>query len=249
MIASGAYGPLQMITAVNFTDYLYRPRTHQELASEGGGVLFGQAVHHLDVLRRLAGAEVERVLAHVGAWDPARPADGAYQALLGFEGGASASLTYSGYGRYDTDALMGWVGETGRARDPADYGRARRALAAGPEAELKQRRAYRGDPAPPAPESHEHFGWIVASCERADLRPTPAGVDVYADDVVRVLPTPSRPTSRERVLDEVWAVVADGQAPRHDAAWGRANLAVCLAMQRSARERRGVDMAELEAQA
>ncbi|HZZ90748.1 MAG TPA: Gfo/Idh/MocA family oxidoreductase, partial [Caulobacteraceae bacterium] len=231
MIASGEYGKLRMITAVNFTDFLYRPRTPLELTPEaGGGVLFSQAVHHADVLRRLAGAEVDWVFAQAGAWDRDRPVDGAYQALLGFADGASASVVYSGHARYDTDSLMGWVGETGRRRNPEEYGRARQALAATPEAFLKAQRAYGGSAAATESELHEHFGLLIASCERADLRPTPGGVEIWADEAMRLAPTPPSPTSRECVLDELWSAVVEGRAPVHDAAWGRANLAVCLAM-------------------
>jgi phthalate 4,5-cis-dihydrodiol dehydrogenase len=247
MIASGDYGKLRMITAANFTDFIYRPRTPLELAPDGGGgVLFSQAVHHADVVRRLAGAEVEGVFAHARAWDRDRPVDGAYQALLSFESGGSASLVYSGYAHYDTDALMGWIGETGLRRAPGDQGRARRALTATTEALLKTQRAYPGTAAPASPDAHEHFGWIVASCERADLRPTPEGVEIWSDDAQRLVATAPAPTSRERVLDEIWSAVVEGRAPLHGAAWGRANLAVCLAMRKSARERRAVDLSELE---
>lgn len=38
MIASGAYGAVRMINALNFTDFLYRPRRPEELdTSQGGG--------------------------------------------------------------------------------------------------------------------------------------------------------------------------------------------------------------------
>ena len=30
--------------------------------------------------------------------------------------------------------------------------------------------------------AHNHFGLVVASCERADLRPLPHGVMVYGDE-------------------------------------------------------------------
>ena len=41
-----------------------------------------------------------------GAWDPGRPTEGAYSATLSFECGAFASLTYSGYARFDSDAIF-----------------------------------------------------------------------------------------------------------------------------------------------
>src|SRR5262249_23479267 len=37
LIESGAFGRLHMITAINFTDFLYRPRRPEELRTQGGG--------------------------------------------------------------------------------------------------------------------------------------------------------------------------------------------------------------------
>src|SRR5262249_50857542 len=52
LIASGAFGPVRMITALNYTEYLYRPRRPEELdTAQGGGALFNQAAHQVDVVR------------------------------------------------------------------------------------------------------------------------------------------------------------------------------------------------------
>src|SRR5688572_29518158 len=74
MISGGTFGDLRMITAVYFTDFLYRPRRPEELAADsGGGVLFNQAPHHVDIARLLGGGMVESVRALTGAWDGSRP--------------------------------------------------------------------------------------------------------------------------------------------------------------------------------
>ncbi|MET0271445.1 MAG: Gfo/Idh/MocA family oxidoreductase [Phenylobacterium sp.] len=249
LIEGGHYGGVRMITAMTFTDFLYRPRRPEELdTAQGGGVVFSQAAHQVDVVRRLAGSPVKSVRAQTHAWDPGRPADGAYQALLTFESGAGATLSYSGYGRYDTDALMGWVGETGARRDPADYGAARRRLAGAPEAELKRGRAYGGGPpaALPDPLAHEHFGWVMASCAHADIRPTATGVEIYGDTERRTIHLPPPVVPRQGVIDEVWRVVAGGEPALHDGGWGEANLAVCLAILRSSADGREVALSEFE---
>ena len=78
LIAAGGFGPLHMITAVNFTDFLYRPRRSEELqTAKGGGVIFNQAPHQVDVARLLAGSRVTSVRAITGAWDCTRPTEGA----------------------------------------------------------------------------------------------------------------------------------------------------------------------------
>jgi phthalate 4,5-cis-dihydrodiol dehydrogenase len=251
LIASGEYGAVRMVTAVTFTDFLYRPRRPEELdTAKGGGVVFSQAAHQIDVVRRLVGAPIRSVRALTHAWDRARPADGAYQALLTFATGASASLTYSGYGRFDTDALMDWVGETGARRDPDDYAAARRRLAGASEAELKRARAYGAESPRPAdpPEFHEHFGWVLASCDRADLRPTASAIEVYGETERRTIALPPPAVPRAGVIDEVWDAVVEGRAPLHSGAWGADNLAACLAILRSSAEGREVAIAELEAE-
>jgi phthalate 4,5-cis-dihydrodiol dehydrogenase len=248
LIASGELGRPRMITATTFTDFLYRPRRSEELdTAQGGGVVFSQAAHQVDVVRRLAGAPVATVRATTGAWDPDRPTEGAYQAFLTFEGGASAVLTYSGYGRYDTDALMDWIGETGGAKDPESYGVARRRLSGASEAELKAARAYGATKvAAQAPNGQEHFGFVLVACERGDLRLTATGVEVYGPDARRTIDTPLGAATRHGVVDELWAAVIEGRLPIHDGAWGTENLAVCLAILRSAAEAREVAISEIE---
>ena len=130
IIAGGSVGTLRMITAAYYTDFLYRPRRPEELdTAQGGGVIYNQAPHQVDVVRLLGGGLVRSVRANVGAWDAARRTEGAYQALLTFEDGATASLTYSGYAHFDGDELADWIAESGLPKDPARYGATRRALA------------------------------------------------------------------------------------------------------------------------
>jgi phthalate 4,5-cis-dihydrodiol dehydrogenase len=241
IVASGELGRVRMVTAVNYTDFLYRPRRPEDLdTSRGGGVLLSQAAHQVDIVRLLAGGRAKNVRALAGAWDPARPTEGAYAALLTFDGGAFASLTYSGYAHFDSDELCGWMGELGRAKDPQAYGAGRAALARlGGMDEAAARHAgnyggahYRGPGASPI--SHEHFGFIVVSCDHGDIRPMPNGVWIYGNERKRFeeLPPPTIP--RAEVLDELCSAVLDGTKPLHGPEWGMASLEVCLAMLRSA---------------
>jgi phthalate 4,5-cis-dihydrodiol dehydrogenase len=244
MIQSGAYGRIRMISALNFTDFLYRPRRPEELeTSAGGGVVFSQAAHQVDIVRLLAGARAKSVRALTGNWDPSRRTEGAYSAQIKFEDGCFASLTYSGYAHFDSDEFMGWWGELGQRRDgDASYGRARLALrnarAPAEETEMKNRRTYGrlgrdafpigGDPA------HNHFGLLIASCEHADLRPTPQAVVVYGNETrhVEELPAPTIP--RAEVVDELYDAAVRGKPPLHSGEWGLATLEICLAILSSA---------------
>src|SRR6185295_11064202 len=85
LIESGAFGAVRMIHAANYTDYLYRLRRPEELDTAlGGGAVFNQAAHQVDIVRLLGGGWVKSVRAITGAWDRDRPAEGAYAALLKF---------------------------------------------------------------------------------------------------------------------------------------------------------------------
>jgi phthalate 4,5-cis-dihydrodiol dehydrogenase len=250
LIGSGAFGGVRAITAMNFTDFLYRPRRREELVTaEGGGVIFNQAAHQIDIIRLLGGGLLSSVRAETGAWDSARPTEGAYSALLTFESGLFASAAYSGYAHFDSDEFCGWIGELGQAKMPDQYGAARRDLgrSADPDEEeaMKAKRTYgrAGGPRMPAgPPAHQHFGFILVTCQHADLRPMPQGVMIYgdADQRLDVLPPVSVP--RSEVVDELVAVVRAGKPAIHSGEWGRATLEACLAILQSARERKDVHL-------
>ena len=245
LIASGKYGRLRMITALNFTDFLYRPRRPEELdTARGGGAIYNQAAHHVDIVRLLGGGRLRSVRAQTGAWDAARRTEGAYSALLTFEDGAFATITYSGYAHFDSDEFTGWIGEGGQKKDPNAYGAARKALQ-GDEMELKNARNYGGAQyaGPRTGLAHQHFGVLVASCERADLRPLPDGVMIYADAEKRLEPLGAPKVQRAEVIDELYAAVVNGQAPLHNGAWAMATMEACFAILQSAKEQREIALA------
>jgi phthalate 4,5-cis-dihydrodiol dehydrogenase len=244
IIAGGTLGRARMISALNYTDFLYRPRRPEELDTErGGGAVFNQAAHQVDIVRMLAGSRVKSVRASAGAWDPARPTEGAYSALLNFEDGTFASLVYSGYAHFDSDEFTGWIGESGSKKDPLNYGTARRSLKED-ELTLKSQRNYGGAgfKNAPKPEAHQHFGLVVVSCERGDVRPLPSAVLIYGDSEVRteLLPPPTVP--RIEVIDELCEAVVNGRPPLHNGEWAMATMEVCLAILRSAREQREIEL-------
>jgi phthalate 4,5-cis-dihydrodiol dehydrogenase len=252
MIRSGVYGRVRMINALNFTDFLYRPRRPEELDTRaGGGVVFSQAAHQVDLVRLLAEAKAISVRAFTGNWDAARNTEGAYSAQIRFDDGSFASLTYSGYAHFDTDEFMGWSGELGQQRDAdASYGRARQALqkatSVSDEIAMKNARAYgiAGRDAFRAGDNlaHNHFGLVVASCERADLRPLPHGVMVYGNDARHIEEIPAPKIPRAEVIDELYDAAMSGIPPLHSGEWGLATLEICLAILESDRTGREVEL-------
>ena len=248
IIAAGEVGKLGMITALNFTDFMYRPRRPEELITEqGGGVVFSQGVHQIDIVRLLGGGRVYSVRALAGIWDIARRAEGAYAALLEFDGGAFATAVYNGYGHFDSDEFCGWIGEMGQPKDRSRYGARRKALGsitAAQEAALKAAQNYGGAAYKPAasegPRLHQHFGVLLVSCAHADLRPTPEGVMVYGDLEQRLHEVAVPAVPRAEVIDELYDAIVMGRAPLHTGRWAMATLEVCLAILQSAKERREI---------
>ncbi len=241
IIESGVYGAVRMITALNFTDFLYRPRRPEELlTAAGGGVIYSQAAHQIDIVRLLGGGLVRSVRAHTGAWDDARPTEGAYSAVLGFEGGAFATAVYSGYGHFDSDEWMNSVGEMGQHKNPDDYGGARQRLATHQdETALKAARNYGGSaytPGHTAPASlaHQHFGPLIISCDKADLQPSANGITIFADRQKSFVALPVPAIPRTEVIDELFAAIRNDMPPVHTGTWARATTAVCLAVLESA---------------
>lgn len=253
LIDSGEFGSVRMIHALNFTDYLYRPRRPEELSTaEGGGAVFSQAAHQVDIVRLLAGQRATHIRAATGRWDTSRPTEGAYSAMLWFENGAFASLSYNGYGHFDSDEWTGWIGEMGDPKSPDAYGSARRRLATlashDQEARLKAAGTYGGASYKPAAGSavqtrhHQHFGPLIVSCERGDLRPMPDGVVVYGDETIakRLINAPTVP--RVEVIDELYAAVIGQAVPIHDGEWAKDTLKICLAMLESNRQGRDIEL-------
>src|SRR4051812_8681730 len=220
MIASGEMGRLGMIASWNYTNFLYRPRRPEELdTSRGGGILFNQVPHQIDMVRLLAGGRVCSVRASVQVLDPARPTEGGCIAWLQFDTGAAASLVYSGYDFFDSDEWHGGIGERG-APKRLSHGAARRALAnaAADETRLRTEAFAYGTKPPPMPEHQPHFGLMLVTCERGDLRPYENGVMIYDRNGRREIPIPKgvgMPGRRE-VLDDMAAAIRTGRPPLHD---------------------------------
>ena len=249
LVRSGEFGALGLLAQWNYTNFLYRPRRPEELDTElGGGVVYNQTPHQIDVARMIGG-EIRCVRAHLARLDPERPTEGLAALLLQFESGGAASLVYSGYDHFDSDEWHGWVAESGAEKRGDLHGAARRALVGRSQDEPALRGSqYRLGAQAFAPAPHQpHFGELVATCARADLRPFGDRVMVYEQAGVRSIEIERGVgvPGRRETLDELVGAIRDGEAPLHDACWGRATLAVALAALRSAREDREVTLASM----
>jgi phthalate 4,5-cis-dihydrodiol dehydrogenase len=250
MVVDGDVGPLAMISATAYTDFLYRPRRPEELVTElGGGIIYNQVPHQVDAARFVAGGLATSVRAATWALDPKRPTEGCYAAFLTFDNGAVASLVYSGYDHLDSAEIAAGRGP----KEPDHYGAARRALhsvrTSQEEVALRVSTGYGGQRpvaaiGRPAGQSllQGELGVFIVTCAAADLRLSPEGVIAYTTEGMRLIaPDPWRGVpGRGAVLDELYFAVTAGRPVIHDGRWAKATMEVCLAMLESAREQREI---------
>ena len=234
LAASRRYGALGMINTFNYSDFLYRPRRPEELDTRlGGGIMYNQFPHQVDMARTITDSQVVSVSAVCGSWDVDRPTEASVAALLRFENGVAASVVYSGYAHLTNGALTG-TQEPARGRTESlrsqliDLTPEQEAAAKARSGYIERRAQITGLLAKAT--EHERFGVLIAGFEEADAVIAPGGLTVYGDEFTDEIPVPfgSGGQRRSTVFDELYAAVSGG-TPVHDGRWGRATLAVCLA--------------------
>jgi phthalate 4,5-cis-dihydrodiol dehydrogenase len=246
IVASGELGRLLMVHTSFFSDWLYRPRSAEELdPANGDNLVLRQGPVQVDIARLIGGGLVHSVRASTTAIDPARPIEGSYAAFLEFDNRAAAVLEYSAYAHFDSSELTGGYGLGGRPRTKEDSLRSRRQIAgfSRPEDEWAHKDATRygggrSRGAMDPPERHQFFGFTLVSCEHGDLRQTPSGLIIYGDNGVREVPLPVQhyPKTELDVMYRAWA--NDEPLAFSDARWGRGTVEVCLGILESSRQRR-----------
>jgi phthalate 4,5-cis-dihydrodiol dehydrogenase len=252
IVQSGELGRLRMLHYWYFADWLYRPRTAEELnPSLGGGVTWRQGPHQFDILRTIAGGVVRSVRAMTGMWDDSRPVVGCHAAFLEFEDGTAATAVYSGYDHFHSRELTFGVGEAKPVAEASIYAQARktlRQLANGAaETTLKRAQRYgaasRAGRAPRRSTSWVLGGPLIVTCEQGDVRLIPGGLRVYSDEDTWDIPISTETDGRHGIVNQMYEAVVSGRRPSADGLWGKATLEVLLAVLASARARKEVFLA------
>jgi phthalate 4,5-cis-dihydrodiol dehydrogenase len=248
IVRSGELGGLTLINSFSYGNFMYRPRRPEELDTAlGGGIIFNQVPHQMDVVRLLGGGMIRSIRAMSWKLDSNRPTEGSHATFVQFDSGAAATIVFSGNDYFDSDEFHGWVGELGEQREANTQGSARRALVEAAtngidEAALKGSRAYAGKPDIKAPVTHPHCGITIVSCEGGDMRPSPAGLTIFGRDGRREIPVP--PTGafpdKSGVIGELWEAVTNNREPTRNARWGKATMEASLAVLESTRESRDI---------
>ena len=253
LVRSGELGQLRMIHYTYFSDWLYRPRTLEELnPALGGGVTWRQGPHQFDIVRTIGGGLVRSVRAMTGQWDETRPVVGCHAAFLEFEDGVAATAIYSGYDHFNSTALTFGVAAGGPATAASRHAQARRRLrqigTKDDEVELKKAQRYEGSSLQ-ASASGGNTGrssqWVlggplIVSFQHGDVRLTPSGLMVYGDAAQWEVPVPADRDGRHGIVSQLYDALVNDRAPLADGRWGKATLEVLLAVLQSGKERKEV---------
>jgi phthalate 4,5-cis-dihydrodiol dehydrogenase len=241
IVQSGELGRLIAVNSWLSTDWLLKPRLAEELdEGRGGGVVYRHGPHLIDTIRLLGGGCVRSVRGTVGRWMPNRPCAGNFSAFLEFEDGTPATVSYNGYGYFDTSELT-W-GHGTRMYSDDERVAVRKQLGRNGVSSEASKDGIRFGTRALAARGLSWFGLTVASCERGDVRQSPNGVFVYGDDGRREIVSAGEGRMGVLEMNELYACLAEGRPVVHDGRWGLATLEVCTALLQSAAERREIEL-------
>ena len=247
IVRSGELGHMTQLAHWMYSDWLLKPRLPQELdVNLGGGVVYRHGPHIIDSIRTIGGGMVRSVRATTGAWMPERPAPGNWSAYIEFEDGTPATVSYSGYGYFNTSDLVWGIGD--RLYTEEEAVQARRAFRAGQADDAAAKERLRettrtgswGPSERRAAAGGNWFGIFVVSCERGNIRQSPDGLLIYDDEGHHEIPITADRGTGNVELGELHAAITRGEPIVHHGRWGMATLEVQLAVMQSGRERREV---------
>ena len=241
VVTSGRLGKVIQVNSWNFNDWLQRPRLASEVDTKlGGGLVYRQGPHIVDVVRYVAGGLATSVRGIAGRWDPHFDTEGNFSAFIEFEGGASASLSINGYGHFDVTELTWGIGEGGQQRDPrAKKPRPRRTGPLAAEDKYRYVATQAQGEVYARGERQPFYGLTVVSCERGVIRQSPDGLYIYGENGCEEVPV-ERHVGRAAELIELRDALAMGRPVFPDGTWGRATLEVCLGILDSSRQHREI---------
>ncbi len=228
VVASGRLGRLIQINTWNYKGWLTRARLPEEVdSSRGGGVLFRQGPHQVDIVRCIGGGKVKTVSAVAGRWNSLFDTEGNFTAFLEFEDGTPATLVFNGYGYFDMTELTWDIGEGGK-KVSNRYQKNAMPL----RAETRKGQGEKRQP---------FFGLTIVSCEKGDIRQSPNGLYVYTENGREEIICPPF-MDRAAELKKLYQAVVENKPAFTDGSWGKASFEVILAIYQSSREKKPVTL-------
>jgi len=239
VISSSRLGRVLQVQTGNFNDWLQRIRVAVELdTARGGGLVYRQGPHMVDIVRFVCGGMVTSVHGIAGRADPNFNTEGHFSALLTFDNGAAATLTFNGYGYFDVTELTWDIGESGKRVDRRNFPRKPRLVGPIDAAEKFSIADERLKPHQAEEKTQQpFFGLTVVTCERGAIRQSPDGVFVYTEDGREEIRCPETSGESAELLELVDAL-RTSRPGFPDGRWGKATLEVCLAILDSSRDGR-----------
>ncbi len=248
VIGSGRLGRVIQINAWNYNNWLRRPWEAASLdPKRGGGVVYRQGPHQLDIVRYLGGGVVRSVRGTAGRWNPHFDVEGDFSAFLEFDNGATALLAFNGYGFFDSGELT-WARGEGGQRIPDDklYGPRPTPTAPVPTEEFYRMERFTAaatDERQSGDRAQDFFGITIVSCEHGDIRQSEHGLYIYTDEGREEMMLSSVPTHRGAAEVAELKAALEGNRPVFPGAdWGRATLETCVAILESSREHREIQL-------
>lgn len=249
-VLSGELGQLRMVNTWRYVDWLYRPRTQEELTPGwGSGILWRQGPHQIDLVRTICGGLLKSIRGSCQIFDPARRVAGAYTGFLEFENGVIANVLCSGYDHFDSQAMVyGFNGDEPLA-DPAKYAKARRELHShadepGWEDHAAASERYGGGRKDGGASGGAGLrgGWLlggplIASFDHADVRLSQTGLIVDGNDGQREIDLNPGWDGRDGRLTNFCQAIADGTPLAADGRWGKATQEALVAFEQSSESR------------
>ena len=248
MARTGEFGKMRLINSWRYVDWLYRPRTPEELTPEwGGGILWRQGPHQFDIVRTIGGGKVRSVRGMAGVWDPARRVPGCHAAFLEFEDGTVATAVINGYDHYDSRLLVFGPDAIPAAAHAGARRELRESLAGGAEADAAKAERYGGERSDSAVRDVVGLGggWVmggptIVSFDHADVSFSRNGLEVFSDTERYELDLRGPKDGRDGRLDTYYDAVVNGKPLPADGRWGMATLEVLLAVQQSGAEHKEI---------
>ncbi len=247
---TGELGRLRMVHSWRFVDWLYRPRTPEEMTPGwGNGILWRQGPHQFDIIRTIGGGVLRSVRGMAGVWDPARPVPGAYTAYFEFENGVCGTAVCSGYDHFDSRALVTGFDGAAPLAEPKRHARARRELrshgdsadwetgAATAERYGGGRRSTQMSQSPGRSGGWILGGPLIASFDSGDVRLSAGGLIVDGDEKQWEITLADDRDGRDGRLTSFYDAIANGRPLPADGRWGKATQEVLLAVEQSAATR------------
>jgi phthalate 4,5-cis-dihydrodiol dehydrogenase len=241
IIRSEKLGRVIQINSWNSNDWLQRPRLASEVDTRiGGGIVFRQGPHQLDIVRYLGGGMIKSVRAVTGRADKYFDTEGDYTAYLEFDDGTPATAAFNGYGYFDIAELTWGIGEGGKRLPEEETGKHQSRLKGPVDQDYKyanprttEERAARER------STQSFFGLTIVGCERGVIRQSPQGIFVYSEAGREEVPC-GMDEGRAAELTELCRAIEEDRPAFPDGRWGKATLEACLAMLQSSNERREI---------